>query len=69
MSDDFRSAWEEAVTMYRAEKAAHERLRAALEGIDAIAVGKKVGAAKKMQVLAREALAFSDMTKDRKSKL
>ena len=36
------------------------RLRAALEGIDAIAFGKKVGAAKKMQVLAREALAFSN---------
>ena len=33
------------------------RLRKALEAIDAAAVSKKAGAAKKMQALAREALA------------
>ncbi len=35
-------------------------LRAALTGIDAIAVAKGAGAAKKMQALARDALAFSN---------
>ncbi len=36
------------------------RLRRALEKIDAIAVMKKAGAAKRMQEIAREALALSN---------
>jgi hypothetical protein len=31
MSDDFRSAWEEAVALYRAEKAENARLRVQIE--------------------------------------
>jgi hypothetical protein len=31
MSDDFRSAWEEAVAMYRAQKSENDRLRTELE--------------------------------------
>ena len=35
MSEDFRAAWEEAVAMYRAEKAENERLRRQIEELKA----------------------------------